>query len=192
MSYLLFLILAPAMAAGAALLLEHAAPWLKAALSTAVSLACFAVGVHLFGQTVALSVPWGGFGFDFSLRLYHLSGFLVCAVSGFALLVSLYSWVFMQDKPHTGWYYFNFLLTLSFANGAVLADNLVLMLFFWEGMMIPLYLFIAFSYDTHESRATAMKALLISGAADLCLLVGVGITSYLAETTSISAICSLQ
>ena len=192
MSELLFLVLVPALAAGAALLLDHAAQWWKAAVATLVSLACFWVSISLFGQTVSFAVPWGGFGFDFALRLYSLSGFLICAISGFALLVSIYSWTFMKDKPQTGWYYFNLLLTLAFANGVVLADNLVLMLFFWEAMMIPLYLFIAFSFNTQGSRATAMKALIISGAADLCLLSGVGIATYLAETSSISAICALQ
>ena len=72
------------------------------------------------------------------------------------------------------------LATQAFACGAVLSDNLVSMLFFWEGLLIFLYAFIALSKPDQASKKTAMKAFLINAVTDLCLLAGVTITGYIA------------
>ena len=71
-------------------------------------------------------------------------------------------------------------------NGAVLADNLVLMLFFWEGLLGTLFGLIAIGGK--ESFKTATKAFIIVGISDLCFMVGIGLTGYLAKTLTISQI----
>ena len=72
------------------------------------------------------------------------------------------------------------LLTLAFVNGAVLANNLVVMLFFWEGLLVMLFAMIMTGGD--ESFAHRVKALVLNGAADLCLMLGIGMTVYVAGT----------
>ncbi|MCX5783210.1 MAG: proton-conducting transporter membrane subunit, partial [Elusimicrobia bacterium] len=160
---------------------------LKELLSIGISLICLVAGIKLFGLNAIYQSAWAGFGFDFVLRVYPFSSFILCSTAAFALLTSVYSSVFMKGKEHGKWIYFNHLLTLGFASGAVLADNLVLLLFFWEGLLVSLYGFIALAKDEHSSRATAMKALIINGVADLCLILGAAIASYLSATMSISA-----
>ncbi|MFA5160640.1 MAG: proton-conducting transporter membrane subunit [Elusimicrobiales bacterium] len=160
------------------------------AVAILVSLVCLVASVLLFGKDMLYTLPWAGFGFDFSMRIYPLASLALCAVNGFALLVSRYSWKFMEDKPARDWYYFSFLITLGFANGAILAENLVLMLFFWEGLLVTLYLFLALARENNECKATAMKALIINGAGDVCLMAGVVITGWLAGTMSMKSVAA--
>ena len=70
--------------------------------------------------------------------------------------------------------------------GPFLADNLVLMLFFWEGLLLTLFGLIAIGGK--EAFKTATKAFIIVGISDLCLMVGIGLTGYLAKTLTISQI----
>lgn len=70
------------------------------------------------------------------------------------------------------WFSFAVLLTLSFASGAVLASNMVVMLFFWEGLLISLYIFLIMQ-GTEESRVTAGKAFILNAVGDVFLLAGV-------------------
>jgi len=188
MNPILIPIFLPIIAAPALFLLRGRAEKFREAAVTAVMLATFVVSASLFKIDAVYSLPWASFGFDFALKLYPLANFALCAITAFALLVTLYSWAFMKGKPHTGWFYFNCLITLGFANGAVLADNLVLLLFFWEGLLVSLYLFLALSKDDPQSKMTAMKAFIINGAGDLCLLSGVGLAGYLTGTMDISLI----
>jgi len=97
---------------------------------TLVAALHLAVTTYLFGKEASLVLPWGAFGFEFALRLYHFSGFILLAAAGFGFLISLYSAAFMAGRRFLNQYYAYFLLTLGMVNGAVLADNLIVMLFF--------------------------------------------------------------
>ncbi len=55
------------------------------------------------------------------------------------------------------------LITLAFVNGAVLADNLILLLVFWEGLLLTLFGMIAIGGRTAADSKTAIKALIIAG-----------------------------
>jgi len=188
MNPLLLPIFLPLIAAPLIPALSQRIPKFRELTGIFVSIAVFIASVSLFRETAAYTVPWAGFGFDFTLRIYPFAAFILCAISGFAVLVSLYSSVFMQSKPNADWYWFSFLITLGFANGVALSDNLVLLLFFWEGLLVTLYLFLALARENTECKATAMKALIINGVADVLLMVGIGITGCLAKTMSMSSI----
>jgi NADH:ubiquinone oxidoreductase subunit 5 (subunit L)/multisubunit Na+/H+ antiporter MnhA subunit len=99
------------------------------------TIANLALAFALFRSDMVLSLPWAGFGFEFLLRLYHFSAFMICGIAGFGVLVVLYSILFMRERAGLNQYYAYFLLTLAFSAGAVLADNLLLLLFFWEGLL---------------------------------------------------------
>jgi len=142
--------------------------------------------IGLFKSKLIFSLPWVGFGLEFSLRLYHFSAFILLAVAGFAFLLALYSLVFMRDKPAANQFYLYFLLTVAFTNGAVLADNLVLLLFFWEGLLLTLFGMIYVGHP--EAFKTATKAFIIVGITDLCMMLGVILTGYLAKTLTMSQI----
>ncbi len=158
---------------------------LLALLVNAVNLVTILAVLGL-GREAAMAVPWGGFGLEFSLRLYHFSSFILIGAAGFGLLISLYSLAFMRGRNLENHFYACFLITLGFTNGAVLANNLILMLFFWEGLLLTLFGMIAIGHK--GAFRTAVKAFVLSGVADLCMMIGVGLTIYLAGTATISDI----
>lgn len=145
-----------------------------------------ALAVALFGKEMTASAAWAGFGIDITLRLYHFSSFIMLATAGFGFLVALYACAFMKDRPREGQFFAYLLMSVSFANGAVLADNLITMLFFWEGLLITLFGMIAIGRK--GAWKSAAKALIIVGISDLCMMVGMAITGHLAGTLTISKI----
>ena len=92
----------------------------------------------------------------------------------------------MRDKPYLNQFYSYLLITLAMTNGAVLADNLVLLLFFWEGLLLTLFGMIAIGRP--GAYKTAIKAFIIVGISDLCLMIGIGLAGHLAGTMTISKI----
>lgn len=146
----------------------------------------FFLTVILFKANFNLNLPWAGQGLEFSLRIYHFSAFTTLATAFFGFLIIIYSLVFMRGKQYLNQFYAYFLLSLAFANGAVLADNLILMLFFWEGLLLSLFGLIAIG--NKNAFKTATKAFIIVGVCDLCLLVGIALTGHLAGTLVISKI----
>ena len=158
----------------------------KEAIALLATAATLGLTITLFGENISLSVPWAGFGIDFALRLYHFSAFILVAASAFSFLFILYSCSFMRDKPRLNQFYSYLLITLAMTNGAVLADNLVLMLFFWEGLLLTLFGLIAIGRP--GAYKTAIKAFVIVGISDLCLMMGIGLAGHLAGTMTISKI----
>ena len=150
-------------------------------ISTASTLV---IAAMLFRKNINLSIPWAGFGFEFSLRCYNFSSFIMLAASFFAFLIALYSGVFLGDKSYAKYFYAYFLITLSFVNGVVLADNLVLLLFFWEGSLLTLFLMIAIGNP--QAYKTATKAFVIVGLSDLCFMVGAALAGNISGTFAIS------
>jgi len=145
------------------------------------------IALRLFGNDMSLSLPWaGGWGFSFSLRSYNFSNFITTSAAVFAFLIALYSVRFMKGREKISQFYAYFLLTIAQVNGVILSDNLLLMLFFWEGLLLTMFGFIMIGGE--NSFSTAVKAFIINGLGDLCLMAGIGVTGYLAGTYSMSAI----
>ncbi|MCU0652201.1 MAG: NADH-quinone oxidoreductase subunit L [Candidatus Omnitrophica bacterium] len=184
--HLLLLILLPL--AGAVLILS--APqrmrFFKAAPALVITLVNMAIAIIVFKKNIIVNFPWAGFGIDLSFRLDHFSAFIIAAVACFSFLVTLYSSVFMRLKPGLKQFYAYLLINLSFTNGALLADNLIILLFFWEGLLLGLFGMIALG--NKNSWQTAIKAFIIVGIADLCMLLGIAITGHLSGTLAISKI----
>jgi len=84
-----------------------------------------------------------------------LNSFLIFAVSAFIFLVLIYSIKYLEDKPNAKWFHFNLLITLSFSIGALMSDSLLLLLFFWEGLLLTLYGFLILSNNTQRAKDTA-------------------------------------
>ena len=180
------LIIIPLITALLVLLVPKNNKWIKEALTLSGTFLNLFIAFSLFGENISYTLPWAGFGIDFSLRLFHFSGFIITAAAAFSFLIALYSITFIREKDYARSYYFYLLLTLTLVNGAVLADNLVVMLFFWESLLLPLFGMIAIGHK--NAYKTAIKAFIIVGIADLCMLVGIALTGYLAGTLTISKI----
>jgi formate hydrogenlyase subunit 3/multisubunit Na+/H+ antiporter MnhD subunit len=160
--------------------------WGKETIALFAVLANLFVAIKLFGQNINYSIPWAGFGLEFILRNYHFSSFIISAIAIFGSLVTLYSTASLRDKGYAGLFYTYLLISIAFANGAVLADNLILLLFFWEGLLLTLFGMIAIGNP--QAYRTATKAFIIVGIGDLCMMAGMAIAGKLAGTLTISQI----
>jgi formate hydrogenlyase subunit 3/multisubunit Na+/H+ antiporter MnhD subunit len=167
-------VLSPVLAAVVLLLLPRRSGWIREAVLLLGTASAFVFAAVLSGGDMGFSLPWlqlGSIRVDFSLRLYGMSSFIVLASSAISTLTALYSAVFMKRHKAAKGFYAYMLLTLGFVNGAVLSDSVVLMLFFWEGLLVTLFAMIL--TGGRKASATAVKALAINGAADLCLMAGI-------------------
>ena len=52
--------------------------------------------LSIFKWRLSYSLPWAGYGLEFSLKLYHFSAFIMAAAACFGFLVILYSMAFMR------------------------------------------------------------------------------------------------
>lgn len=183
---ILFPIIIPLAAAVLVLVIRRRFEGFRAFIAAAATLLNLAVVIAAFRQELTCSFHWAGFGMDFALRLYPFSAFIVLATAAFSFLIVLYCCSFLRGKSYSGLFYFLLLVSVAMVNGAVLADNLVLMLFFWEGLLGTTFGMIAIGGK--ESFRTATKAFIIIGISDLCMMLGIGLTGYLAGTVTMSKI----
>ncbi|MCL2479328.1 MAG: hypothetical protein FWF22_07490 [Treponema sp.] len=168
------------------LLMPKNARTVQAALTIFSSGCAFLIMCFLYGQNLSFRSGWAGMGIEFNLRLYNFSYFIILAVTGFLFLISVYSAVFMRDKPVPKVFYGFMLLMSAFACGAVLSNNLVLLLFFWAGMLAVLFTLIM--TGGMIASKTAVKSIIINCVSDLCLILGAGITVWLSGTFTIDKI----
>jgi formate hydrogenlyase subunit 3/multisubunit Na+/H+ antiporter MnhD subunit len=192
-SVLLWPIAVPLAAGIVVLLARNSLAFARTGLALLAALANLVLAVVLFrmvlpatGQELRYAAPWAGFGIDFLLRLYSFSGFILLAAASFLLLVLLYCRTFMRGHEHPNQFYSYLLLSVAMVNGAVLADHLVAMLFFWEGLLLTLFGMIAIGRP--GAWKTATKALIIVGISDLCMMVGIALAGWLGHTLTISRI----
>ena len=178
-------ILIPAVGGTLIFLVPRAQLALARALSLIFSGVALILTIVLFGKELSLSAKWLGFGIDFALKLDSFSSFIVL-VAFFTFLTVLYSAVFMKGKKRERSFFGFVLLTSAFVTGSMLANNLVLMLFFWEGLLGVLFALIM--TGGIKATPTAIKALIINGTADLCLIFGIGLTAWQADTLTMDLI----
>ncbi|MCX6321713.1 MAG: proton-conducting transporter membrane subunit [Bacteroidia bacterium] len=114
-----------------------------------------------------------------------LSKLIVLSVSLFTFLVLMYSIVYIKAGRVKNYYPY-FLITLGCAYGAVLSDNLLLFLAFWGVLGITLYKLIH-GYD-EESSATAKKTLILIGASDSIMIIGIAIIWKITGSLSMGGI----
>ena len=103
-----------------------------------------------------------------------LSGFILLAANLFGVLIVLYSFTYMKEERELSAYYSYILLSMAFSSGAILSNNMVLLLVMWGMVGITLYLLINLS-KTEDASQTAKKTFIIVGGADACILMGIGI-----------------
>ena len=180
-------ILLPTALALIAFLIPSRVKLIREIISVLGAAAVFVIALILFRvKDLIYTIPWAGTGIDFELRLYHFSSFILLGLSGFLFLIVLYSTVKMAGKGRIREYYGYIFLTSALANGAVLANNFVLLVFFWEGLLLTLYGLI--TIGGKESYKTAMKSFIINGLCDFCLILGIGILWYLTGNLRMSEV----
>lgn len=115
-----------------------------------------------------------------AFRLDPLSAFVLLVVSAFGFLITLYSWGYLPRPARHREYYAYMLATVGAANGAVLANDLLLLLVFWGFLGVTLYLLI--SLRGPQAAAAAKKSFILIGGSDAVLLFGIGLFWHLTGT----------
>jgi NADH-quinone oxidoreductase subunit M len=109
-------------------------------------------------------------GISLHLGLDGLSVILILLTAFIGLLAIVASWTEIQSR--IGFFHCNVLLTMGGVIGVFLAIDLFLFFFFWELMLVPMYLLIAIWGHAHR-RYASFKFFLFTQAGSLLLLVAI-------------------
>ncbi|MFZ2341083.1 MAG: proton-conducting transporter membrane subunit [Bacteroidales bacterium] len=154
------------------------------ALAVAVIAGVLTAGIYTSDPQRFAPEVWN-IGRYLTLRIDNLSRLVLMFISLFSILILLYSIIYMKGKKIRN-YYSWILVTIGCSYGAVLADNLLLFLAFWGILGITLYKLIQGSDE--ESSATAKKTLIMIGASDSIMIIGVAIVWKITDTLNMSEI----
>ena len=119
-----------------------------------------------------------------SFNCDNLSKLIILFISIFSFLILLYSLIYIKTGRVKNYYPY-FLITLGCANGAIVSDNLLLFIAFWGALGITLFKLIQ-GYD-EESSAAAKKTLILIGALDSIMIIGIAILWKITGTLSMGA-----
>lgn len=149
-------------------------PWLAAAAPLlGLSLLLLLWPALVNDETLQLHLPWlPAAGIHFDLRLDGLAALFVLLVYGIGLLVVLYGRYYLSHEHDTRRFFASLLLFMGAMLGVALADNLLLLLTFWELTSISSFLLIGYWGQRQDSRQGARMALVVTGGGGLCLLAG--------------------
>jgi len=164
---------------------KHYIPRLMLVVSFSVINLIFALSLYQ-SEGFYVSIPFASYGLDIAFNIYEFSSmFLTFTAAGF-LFVSLYGVVYLKDQGYSALFMIYMFISLAMINGALMSDNLGVMLFFWEGLLCTLFGMLLI--NNLQNPKTAARALVLSGTADLLLMLGIIITVFQAGTPYISQI----
>ncbi|HWS12470.1 MAG TPA: monovalent cation/H+ antiporter subunit A [Rhodocyclaceae bacterium] len=152
-----------------------AAAWLAGAVALAAAAILLAHAPDVFAGGVGRwALPWLPLpGADFGLRLDGLAFLFALLVLGIGALVVLYAAYYLDPADPAPRFYAFLLAFMGAMLGVVLADNLILLVVFWELTSLASFLLIGYWKDRAEARQGARMALAVTGLGGLALLGGV-------------------
>lgn len=125
------------------------------------------------GEIPSVSWPWlPGLGLDFAFFLDGYGFLFAGLIYGIGLLIILYARYYLSEADPMGRFYAMLLAFMGAMLGIVLADNILLLIVFWELTSISSFLLIGYWRHQAEARQGARMALAITGAGGLALLGG--------------------
>ncbi|EPX83137.1 multisubunit potassium/proton antiporter, PhaA subunit/multisubunit potassium/proton antiporter [Rubellimicrobium thermophilum DSM 16684] len=143
----------------------------------------------LAGQVPRVSVPWlPALGLNASLFLDPLGLLFAGLILGIGLLVLLYARAYLHAEEAWGRFFVVLLLFQGAMLGIVLADNVLLLVVFWELTSLTSFLLIGYWNDRPESRRGARMALVVTGSGGLLLLAGLLLLGGIAGSFELSVI----
>lgn len=175
---LLLLILLPFAGAALPLMTERLGRNLCAIAAAIAPLTVLGLLIHhlpavLSGDILYFHLPWlPALGLDFSLRLDGLGMMFGLLISGIGLLVILYARYYLSEQDSLGKLYAVLQLFMMAMLGIVTADNILLLVVFWELTSLSSFLLIGFWSYRSDARKGARMALFVTGGGGLCLLGG--------------------
>jgi multicomponent Na+:H+ antiporter subunit A len=127
-------------------------------------------------------------GLDLTLRLDGFSFLFCLLITGIGALVMIYAggYLTLKTKPQRARFFTLILLFMSAMLGTVLADNLLLLVIFWEATSILSFLLIGFDSRSARARRAAVMALQVTAGGGLALLAAVAMIGHVLGSYSFS------
>ncbi len=159
-----------------------------AALLAVVLLATLGPAVFA-GAVPRVSWPWLPLAdADFGLRADGLAWTFAMLVTGIGALVVLYARYYLSDSDPMARFYAFFMVFMGAMLGVVLADNLLLLVAFWELTSISSFLLIGYWQGRADARQGARLSLTITALGGLALFAGVLLLGEIVGSFSLDAV----
>jgi multicomponent K+:H+ antiporter subunit A len=148
---------------------------IAAAVTVAVAALTLAAAPAVFaGHVLRWQIDWmPQLGVAFGFRMDGLAWLFALLIGGIGALIVLYAAYYLDPKDPAARFFGFLLLFMGAMLGIVLADNLVLLVVFWELTSLSSFLLIGYWHRRKDAREGARMALAITGAGGLALLGGV-------------------
>jgi len=164
--------------------------WLLALLPLSLAWIFFTFSATVAsGGTASIAYPWvPSLGVSFSFYLDGLSLLFSLLIVAIGAVVLIYAGAYLHGDRRLGRFYFWLLFFMGSMLGMVLSDNLFLLFVFWELTSVSSYFLIGFDHHQDSARASALQALLVTGAGGLALLGGLILLGGAAGTMELSGL----
>src|SRR5439155_1039924 len=114
----------------------------------------------------------GNVDVGFTLRADALTAIMLVTVTFISSVIAIYSAGYMHGDPGYARYFAEIALFIFSMTGLVMADNLLVLYAFWEGVGLCSYLLIGFWFTKPAAAAAARKAFLVTRIGDLGFILG--------------------
>jgi multicomponent Na+:H+ antiporter subunit A len=128
------------------------------------------------GHAITQTLSWApSLGVDLSFRLDGFSFLFALLITGIGALVVIYSSAYMSRESNRdrARFFTLILLFMTAMLGAVLSDNLIVVLLFWEATSVLSFLLIGFDAESPSARRAALMSLRVTAAGGLALLAAI-------------------
>jgi NADH-quinone oxidoreductase subunit L len=191
-----FLLIAPLAASVAILLRLHRNPAVPEKFDSAIfasvgsASVCFFIALFIaFGKIPPptpfewISLP--GLKIEIGMIFDPLSKGMLLIVTGVGLLIHIYSIGYMSHDPSRRRFFGGLSIFMFSMTGITLADNLIMLFLFWEGVGLSSYLLIGFWYEKESAAQAANKAFVCNRLADFGFMIGILTFWWLFATVSV-------
>jgi NADH-quinone oxidoreductase subunit L len=151
-------------------------PCIAAALASFILSCMVLVFVAQYRFQTAEYYPWfetGNVHVGFTFRADTLTAIMLVTVTFISSVIAIYSAGYMHGDPGYARFFAEISLFIFSMTGLVLADNLLLLYGFWEGVGLCSYLLIGFWFTKPSAAAAARKAFLVTRLGDLGFILGI-------------------
>ncbi len=169
---------------------RNASAWATAAVTIAsLALLLWLSPVVFDGVLLQAGWPWlPQLGLNLTFRLDGLALLFGLLITEIGLLVILYARYYLAERDDLSRFYALLLLFMGAMLGVVLADNLLLLLLFWELTSLSSFLLIGYWHSRTDARQGARIALTVTATGGLALLAGFLLLGLIAGSFELSAV----
>jgi NADH-quinone oxidoreductase subunit L len=157
-------------------------------------LSLYTLVAFLRGQESYTLLKWlsvGGMSLNIGVIVDPLTCMMLVVVTTIGTLIQIYSVGYMKGDMRFSRFFAYLSLFMSSMLGLLLADNLIALYIFWEGVGLCSYLLISFWFEKPAAARAGMKAFITTRIGDTGLLIGIFILAVSAHTVYFRDIAQL-